>query len=466
MKEKGHLISSVDPGSIAQELGIEPGDRLISVNDTPIEDVFDYRYLTQDTDITLTVIDKNGEEWDYDIEKDENEEIGLNFEAGLMCDYRHCSNKCVFCFIDQLPPGMRPTLYFKDDDARLSFLQGNYITLTNMRDKDIERICFYKLSPINISIHTLNKELRVKMLNNKKAGEALRHIRTFIDAGIEINGQIVLCKGYNDKEELDYTLKELEQYIPGLKSLSVVPIGITKYREGLAQIESFTSEECAQVIAQIDKYRKYYLEKYGSRIIYASDEFYLNAGLPIPEASEYEGFPQIENGVGMTRSLMDEFDEAFDNFVKDPDSPARLMNSSFTFVTGKAIEKTLSSFIERFTARFPSVKAKVIGIRNDFFGEKITVAGLVTAQDIIAQLKDRDDVGEYLVLPTAMLRAGERVFLDDLTIDDIESALQKKIRIVKSNGISLINVMCQDYEPVHEREVPYEQADSGDSRQT
>jgi len=464
MENKGHLITGIEKGSIAEELGIEPGSKLWAINDTIIEDVFDYRYLSQDENIVLTVIDKNGEEWDYDIEKDYGEEIGLVFEGGLMSDYHHCCNKCIFCFIDQLPPGMRKTLYFKDDDARLSFLQGNYITLTNMSDKDVERICFYKLSPINISIHTLNKELRVKMLKNRRAGEDLRHIKTFVDAGIEINGQIVLCKGYNDGAELDYTLEHLEEYMPGLKSLSVVPIGITKYRHGLTPIEPFNKEECKKVIEQIDKYRKYYREKYGTALIYASDEFYLTSEMPIPPAEEYEGFPQIENGVGMTRSLIDEFDVAFKEFNSKPESKDRLMKCKFTFVTGKAIEETLRSLVKQITDKYPFCKTEVVGIRNDFFGETITVAGLVTAQDIIAQLKDRDN-GEYLVLPTCMLRAGEDVFLDDMKISDIESALQKNVRIVKSNGVSLINVLCTDYVPIHEREVPYEQADSGDSRQ-
>ncbi len=464
MKNKGHLITTVEPGSIAEELGIEPGSRLLAINDTVIEDVFDYRYLSQDEDIVLTVIDKEGEEWDYDIEKDYGEELGLGFEGGLMSDYHHCANKCVFCFIDQMPPGMRKTLYFKDDDARLSFLQGNYITLTNMTDKDVERICFYKLSPINISIHTLNKELRVKMLNNKRAGEALRHIKTFVDAGIEINGQIVLCKGYNDGKELDYTLKRLEDYMPGLKSLSIVPVGTTKFREGLAPLETFTGEECAEVIKQIEPFRKYYREKYGTSLIFASDEFYLNSGTPIPPEAEYEGFPQIENGVGMTRSLIDEFDKAFSEFKNDPASKDRLIKGKFTFITGKAIENILRSLISQISEEYPFCETEVIGIRNDFFGEKITVAGLITGQDIIAQLKEREN-GDYLVIPTCMLRAGEDVFLDDLRISDIESALQKNIRIVKSNGVSLINVLCNDYVPVHEREVPYEQADSGDSRQ-
>lgn len=465
MKYKGHLITAVEEGSIAEELQIEPGSRLLYINEKPIEDVFDYRYLTQDDYLVLTILDKQGEEWDYEIEKDYSEDIGISFESGLMSEYHHCGNKCVFCFIDQMPKGMRPTLYFKDDDARLSFLQGNYITLTNLSDKDVERICFYKLSPINVSIQTLNEELRCRMLNNKKAGSSLKYLNRFIEAGIEINGQIVLCKGYNDGEELDYTLKNLEEYMPGLRSLSIVPVGITKYRDGLAPMEPFSAEDCRKVLAQIKPYQDYYLNKYGVRLIYASDEFYLTAGEPIPDAAFYEGFPQIENGVGMIRSLTDEFEEAFDDFCSDEGNTKRLMSSSFTFVTGKAFEPILSELIKRFTDRFTTVKADVVAIRNNFFGEHITVAGLVTGGDIIEQLKERQ-TGEFLVIPTCMLRAGEDVLLDDINVSDIETALQKKVRIVKSDGISLINVMCRDYVPVHEREVPYEQTDSSDCRQT
>lgn len=456
---KGHLIKAVEPGSIAEELGIEAGDRLISINGTEIEDVFDYRYLTDDEELTLLVYSASeNDEYECEIEKEADEDLGIVFEAGLMDEYRHCSNKCIFCFIDQMPPGMRDTLYFKDDDARLSFLQGNYVTLTNMSKHDVERICFYKLSPINVSIHTTNPELRCRMLNNRFAGDALKKLDTFCEADIEINGQIVLCKGINDGEELDRTLKDIEKYLPHLVSISVVPVGLTKFREGLCNLEPFNHDDAVKVLNQIEKWQKYYLEKYGTRVVYASDEWYLKAEKNIPEIDEYEGFPQIENGVGMIRSLLDEFDEA----IKE-DFPGRFMKESFTFVTGKAMESIIQSLAEKIMQRYSGVKIDVVGIRNDFFGEQITVAGLVTGGDIIAQLKDRK-IGDILVLPSCMLRAGESVFLDDVTIDDIQKALQTKVRIVKSNGSALIDVLCTNYTGSSIREVPYEQTDCSNSR--
>ena len=460
-KQKGHLIRSVEPGSIAEELGIQPGDRLISINGTVIEDVFDYRYLTDDEELTLLIYSaEEDDEYEADIEKDADEDLGIEFEAGLMDEYRHCSNKCIFCFIDQMPPGMRETLYFKDDDARLSFLQGNYVTLTNMSPKDVERICFYKLSPINVSIHTTNPELRCKMLHNRFAGDALKKLDTFCEAGIEINGQIVLCKGWNDGEELDRTLGDIEKYLPNLISLSVVPVGLTKFREGLCPLEPFGPEESAVVIDQIEKWQKYYYDKYGTRIVYASDEWYLKAGREIPSQDAYEGFPQMENGVGMVRTLLDDFDEAIDE-----DDSDRIMKGKFTFVTGKLIEPILAQLVARITEKYPETRTEVVGIRNDFFGNMITVAGLVTGQDILAQLKDRD-LGDYVIMPSCMLRAGESVLLDDLTVEDLQKALQTNIRIVKSGGSALIDVLCDDYTGSFEREVPYEQTDRGDCRQT
>lgn len=457
--KRGHVIAGVEQGSIAEELGIEPGDRLISINGTEIEDVFDYRYLTNDEEITLLVYSAAEEdEYECEVEKDADEDLGIIFEAGLMDDYRHCSNKCIFCFIDQMPPGMRETLYFKDDDARLSFLQGNYVTLTNMSEHDVERICFYKLSPINVSIHTTNPELRNKMLNNRFAGKSLEKLDTFCKAGIEINGQIVLCKGWNDKEELDRTLRDVEKYLPNLTSLSVVPVGLTKFREGLCALEAFDEAESEAVLRQIEHWQEYYLGKYGTRLVYASDEWYLKAGREIPAIEAYEGFPQIENGVGMIRSLLDEFEEAMEEDYSD-----RIMNGSFTFVTGKAMENVIRHLADRISEKYSAVNINVAGIRNDFFGEKITVAGLVTGRDIIAQLKDVN-LGDYIVLPSCMLRAGESVFLDDLTVDDIQRSLQKNVRIVKSSGSALIDVLCVDYTGSSIREVPYEQTDSSNSR--
>lgn len=316
-KIREHIIKEVIQDSIAAELEIEAGDVLVSINGQPVVDVFDYRYLSEDEELVLLIRKADGEEWELEIEKDADEDLGLVFEEGLMDAYRSCRNKCIFCFIDQMPPGMRDTLYFKDDDARLSFLQGNYITLTNLSEEDMERILFYKLSPINISVHTTNPELRCKMLNNRFAGEALDKIKRFYDAGLEMNGQIVLCKGYNDGEELERTIHDLTAYLPLMQSVSVVPIGMTKFREGLAQIEPFTKEDAGKVLEIIAKWQKIILEKYGTRMIHASDEWYLLAGLPLPSEEEYEGYPQLENGVGMVRSLSEEVDACLAEYKGD-----------------------------------------------------------------------------------------------------------------------------------------------------
>ncbi len=433
-KLQEHTIKEVLPDSIAEELEIEAGDVLVSINEQPIKDVFDYRYLSEEEEITLLIRKPDGEEWELEIEKDAYEDLGLVFEDGLMNEYRSCRNKCIFCFIDQMPPGMRDTLYFKDDDARLSFLQGNYITLTNLSEEDMERILFYKLSPINVSVHTTNPELRCKMLNNRFAGEALDKIKRFCDAGLEMNGQIVLCKGYNDGEELERTIHDLTAYLPNMQSVSVVPMGMTKYREGLVQVEPFTKEDALEVIGIINKWQKIIQEHYGTRMIHASDEWYLLAGLPLPTEEDYEGYPQLENGVGMIRLLNTEVDEYLAE-CKGDDRVRKL-----TLVTGDLAASTIKEQIEKIQRLYPNIDAKVVAIRNDFFGERITVAGLVTAQDIIAQLKGRE-LGEVLLLPEVMLRSGEEVFLDDLTISDVEKALQTRIRIVKSEGEAFVKAV-------------------------
>jgi len=435
-KLQEHTIKEVLPDSIAEELEIEAGDVLVSINEQPIRDVFDYRYLSEDEELTLLIRKPDGEEWELEIEKDAYEDLGLVFEDGLMDEYRSCRNKCIFCFIDQMPPGMRDTLYFKDDDARLSFLQGNYITLTNLSEEDMERILFYKLSPINISVHTTNPELRCKMLNNRFAGEALEKIKRFYDAGLEMNGQIVLCKGYNDGEELERTIHDLTAYLPYMQSVSVVPIGMTKYREGLAQIEPFTKEDAIKVLDIITKWQTIILEHYGTRMIHASDEWYLMAGLPLPTEEAYEGYPQLENGVGMIRLLNTEVDEYLAE-CKGDDRAKKL-----TLATGELAASTIKEQVAKIRKKYPNIEAEVVTIRNDFFGERITVAGLVTAQDIIAQLKDKE-LGDVLLLPEVMLRSGEEVFLDDLTVSDVENALQTCVGIVKSDGEALVSAVIE-----------------------
>ena len=433
-KKKGHEIKTVLPGSIASELELVPGDVLLSVNGKEIEDILDYHYLTNEEYLTVLVRKPDGEEWELEIEKEFEEDLGLEFTEELMDQYRSCRNQCIFCFIDQMPPGMRETLYFKDDDARLSFLQGNYITLTNMSDKQIDRIIFYKLSPINISIHTTNPELRCRMLNNRFAGIALEKIDRLCRAGITMNGQIVLCKGYNDGEELRRTLRDLEKYVPEMQSVSVVPVGLTKYRDGLVPLEPFGREEAGEVLALIGEYQEYYKSRHNTRLVFASDEWYLTAGEEIPEADFYENYPQIENGVGMVRSLLDEFTEAFSR--AKPDSACR----DVALATGRLMAPILRRLFEVLPDKFPNTRVTVYDIRNDFFGESITVAGLLTGRDIIAQLTGLPAAGR-LLLPSALLRSGENVLLDDVTVSDIEKALQTTVRIVKSDGTDLLRAI-------------------------
>ena len=300
MKVENHVIKAVEPGSIAEELGVEAGDILLSINNEPVEDIFDYQFMTQEEELSVA-IRKGGtqEEWVLEIEKEEWEDLGIEFENGLMDDYRSCHNKCIFCFIDQMPKGMRETLYFKDDDSRLSFLQGNYVTLTNMKQKDIDKIIKYHLAPINISFQTMNKELRCKMLNNRFAGEALEKVEQLYDAGITMNGQIVLCKDVNDGKELAYSIEQMYRYLPVLESVSVVPVGLSKYREGLYPLEPFTKEDACAVIDLIEGWQKKAYEEYGLHFVHASDEWYLLAEREMPAAESYDGYLQLENGVGM-----------------------------------------------------------------------------------------------------------------------------------------------------------------------
>ncbi len=434
MNNKGHLIKYVAPGSIAEEMEIEPGDKLLRIGEKEIKDVFDYHYAVNDEYLELLILKPDGEEWELEIEKEYEEDLGIEFEEGLMDSYRSCRNNCMFCFIDQMPPGMRETLYFKDDDARLSFLQGNYITLTNMSEEDIDRIIFYKLSPINISIHTTNKELRCRMLHNRFAGEALDKIKRLYEAGIIMNGQIVLCKGVNDGKELERSIQDLSAYIPHMQSVSVVPVGLTKYRDNLIQLDKFQKEDALKVLNLIHRFQDILYEKYKTRFIHASDEWYITAGLPIPEADSYEGYLQIENGVGMVRSLVDEFMEYYDTLTGDE------RTKSVCLATGVLAAPILTNLMDRIRIKYPNIHITVYTITNEFFGNDITVAGLLTGQDIINQLKGKD-LGDYLILPDVLLRDGEDVLLDDFTLDDIKNALQTQIRIVQSDGKSLINAV-------------------------
>lgn len=434
MLKKDHIVKSVAAGSIAEELDIEPGDILLRINGNEIKDVFDYHYLVNDEYLELLILKQNGEEWELEIEKEYQEDLGIEFAEGLMDKYRTCRNKCIFCFIDQNPKDMRETIYFKDDDSRLSFLQGNYITLTNMSDEDIDRIILYKLAPINISVHTTNKELRCKMLNNRFAGEALDKIKKLYENGIEMNSQIVLCKGYNDGIELDRSIEDLSSYLPYMRSLSVVPIGLTKYRDNLTQVEKFTKEDAIQVLNQIHSWQKKIKEKYGSRFVFASDEWYITAGLPIPDADYYEGYGQIENGVGMVRSLIEEVQDYLEE-VQDNKTSRKI-----SMATGKLAAPFIEQLAKEVTTKYTNVEVNVYAIENEFFGKDITVAGLLTGQDIIKQLRGKE-LGEYLILPSVLLRDDEDVLLDDLRISDIERELGIKIRICKEDGKSFVETM-------------------------
>lgn len=437
---QGHIISRVLPGSIGEELEIEAGDRLLAVNDTEIEDIFDYQFLTQDTYIEVLIERKNGEQWLLEVDKELDEDLGIEFENGLMDEYRRCCNKCVFCFIDQMPPGMRETLYFKDDDSRLSFLQGNYVTLTNMSDHDIERICRYRLSPINISFHTMNPALRCRMLNNRFAGEALKKVDALNEAGIRMNGQIVLCKGLNDGEELKYSIEKLTEYMPNLESVSVVPVGLTKYREGLEPLEPFEKEDAEKVIDFIEACQKKCYDKHGTHFVHASDEWYILAERELPEEERYDGYPQLGNGVGMLRLFMNEFEAALEQRKKEGSCAGGRAAGTLSIATGRLACPYIRRAAERMTEAFPGLCIFVYPITNDFFGERITVSGLITGRDLMSQLAGRP-VGERLLLPENMLRSGEEVFLDDVTVRELEKTLQVPINIVKSSGYDFVDMI-------------------------
>ncbi len=445
MKSKEHIIKSVEAGSIAQEMEIEAGDRLLKINGEEIGDIFDYQYLVQDEYIEVLVEKPDGEEWLLEIDKEFGEDLGIVFENGLMDEYRSCCNKCIFCFIDQMPKGMRDTLYFKDDDSRLSFLQGNYVTLTNMSEHDMERIIKYHLSPINISFQTTNPKLRCKMLNNRFAGEALKKADRLFEAGIVMNGQIVLCKGVNDGEELERTIGDLTKYLPLLESVSVVPVGLSKYREGLYPLEPFTREDGRKVLETVHKWQEKLYPAYGLHFIHASDEWYILAEYELPEKDRYDGYLQLENGVGMLRLLMDEFQEALEG---EKLKRQRAWNGTscpggkrvMSLVTGMLAYPYILDMAGKMENAFSDVKINVYGIVNDFFGERITVSGLLTGQDIERQLKGKE-LGERILLPENVLRSGERVFLDDITVEELEKALQVKVDIVKSSGRDFVNAI-------------------------
>ena len=432
MKKHLHKIASVEPGSIAEELGLEPGDAIEEINGNEIEDIFDYQYYVEEEYLDVLVLTKDGEECMLEIEKDEDEDLGIMFESSLMDEYHSCCNKCMFCFIDQMPPGMRDTLYFKDDDSRLSFLQGNYITLTNMRDKDIERVIKYHLSPINISVHTTNPELRCRMLHNRFAGTLLEKIGRFHEAGIRMNSQVVLCKGLNDGKELDRTISDLGRFLPYMESLSVVPVGLTKYRDGLAPLELFSKEDAEKVLEQIHKWQDYFRKNHGMTFVHASDEWFILAEQEFPDEAYYEGYGQLENGVGMMRLLLEEVKERLEELSGDD------RKRHVAIATAKLAYPTIKKLAADVKKKFPNITIEVYCIINEFFGEHITVSGLLTGQDIIAQLKGKM-LGEELLLPCNVLKADEDIFLDDISLKELSDSLQVPVNIIQSEGRDFVD---------------------------
>ncbi|MCD7810906.1 MAG: DUF512 domain-containing protein [Ruminococcus sp.] len=425
-------INSVDAGSPADRAGILSGDCLISISGNPIKDVLDYMFYAAEEFLELEV-ERSGEILKFSIRKGEYDDLGLQFETFLMDGKQSCRNKCVFCFIDQMPPGMRDTLYFKDDDARLSFLQGNYVTLTNLGQSDIDRIIKMKLN-INVSVHTTNPELRCKMMNNRFAGEKLKYIRQLAENGIKLNCQVVCCPKLNDGDELRRTLTDLGELMPNITSMAVVPVGLTKFREGLYPLEVFTKEGAAETIDIIEEFQAVFLEKFGTRTVFPSDEFFLIAERELPPMEYYEDFSQYENGVGMLRSLIDEFEKALE--IAEWEGGERFVS----IATGYAPYSIISMLAKSAEDRFPKLKCRVYRIRNDFFGHTINVTGLITGQDLTAQLKNKA-LGDELLISTAMLRRECSDFLDDMTVAEAEKELNIKIKSVDNDGYELLDAI-------------------------
>lgn len=439
MKKKKITVCDVQQSSIAQEAGIERGDKLLSINGENIEDIFDYRFLVANEKLLVEIEKCSGEIWEIEIEKEQYEDIGLEFEDDLIDKARSCTNNCIFCFIDQLPRGMRETLYFKDDDSRLSFLTGNYVTLTNIGVKDIDRIIKYRMSPINVSVHTTNPELRKSMLNNRFAGDVLDKIKRLTDGGISVNCQIVLCRGINDGNELDRTISDLTSLYPGVESISVVPVGITNYREGLYYLCPFDRRSSEEVIQQVGSWQDKLYSKYGSKIVYLADEFYIMAEHEIPGYEHYEDFPQIENGVGLLANLKYEFDQYLNEITASSSGKIpSAVNRRVSIATGVLAHKYLKIMTEVLESLFEGLKVNVYEIKNEFFGQYVTVAGLLTGQDLAGQLEGKE-LGDELLIPDCMLRAGEEVFLDDYTPAMLENKLKVKVTAVANTGKEFID---------------------------
>jgi len=423
---KNAKIKAVEPGSIAEQIGLESGDSIISINNTEITDVLDYKFLSCDEELEIEILTKDGEREIVEVYTG-YEDLGIEFENSLMDDPKSCKNKCIFCFIDQLPKGMRKTVYFKDDDARLSFLQGNYITLTNLSDKDIERIIRMRISPVNVSVHTTNPSLREKMLNNRFAGNVYEIMQKLAENGIYMNCQIVLCPDINDKHELDRTLTDLAKLSPYVNSISVVPVGLTAHRNGLYPLKPFDKDSAHELVLQVQKYQKEFKKQYDNNLVYASDEFYLMADIPFPQEDEYDGYPQIDNGVGLIVSMENEFLTALEEM------PTQVDKRCVSIATGELAYDFISSLANRLEKHCEGIKIQVFKIKNNFFGGGVNVSGLVCACDIESQLSGIN-LGQELFIPASMLRADDDVFLDDISLCELEKKLKIKITPVLNDG--------------------------------
>lgn len=426
-------ITKVAEGSIAEEMEIEVGDILLSINEKPVEDILDFMYLTQDDFIVVEIQKEDGEIWELEIEKDYDEALGIEFENPIMDCAKSCSNKCVFCFIDQLPKGMRSSLYFKDDDSRLSFLQGNFVTLTNLKEKDIDRIIAYRISPINVSVHTTNPELRVQMLNNKFANAIMERLKKLTENGIVVNAQIVLCPEYNDGEELERTLSDLETLYPGLNSVAIVPIGKTKFREGLLPVKSVDKQVAQDTIMRVNRFQKQSLEKYGSRFAFLADEFYIKAESEFPSHEAYEGYLQFEDGVGMVRCLENQLNEALLS------SPEMTASKRVAVITGVAAYPSVMAYCEKVQSQYPNLKIDVHRVVNEFFGEEITVVGLLTGTDIKKVVLHPET--DYVLLSESVFRADETTLLDDITLEQLSKHFKTPIYKVENHGARLLSCL-------------------------
>lgn len=416
------LVSKVVPGSIGEEAGIRPGDSLIEINGNLIRDYIHYKYLIADEHIDIKVLTANNEYLMVDIEKGYDEDLGLEFENSIMDKPKRCNNKCIFCFMDQMPPNMRESLYFKDDDYRISFLHGNFITLTNVSDEEMKRIADLKLSPLYVSVHTTNPSLRIKMMNNPNAGDIQGQLKTLVNNGIQIHCQIVLCPGINDKGELDKTIKDLSALWPGIKSVAVVPVGLTKYRNGLFPIRAVNESDALQVIRQVEGWQQKFKKKFRYNFVFAADEFYLTAGKEVPAYDSYEDFPQLENGVGLISIFKKEFESIKIDLPKDLEFYKEL-----TVVTGVLAEKLMRGIIDELN-RINNLKVNLYPVKNNFFGDNITVVGLIVGRDIIDQLKDKS-LGSEIIIPEVMLKEEEYVFLDNMSPVQVEKELGVKVKI-------------------------------------